>query len=38
MRADGDYTVVHGSVDGDNAEFRIYLKGNHDLTSSDFNL
>jgi Ca2+-binding RTX toxin-like protein len=38
-RADGDYTVVHGSVDGDaDAEFRINIAGTHNLTSTDFNL
>jgi Ca2+-binding RTX toxin-like protein len=38
-RADGDYTVVSGSVDGDGtAEFRLNIKGNHNLTNSDFNL
>jgi hypothetical protein len=38
-RADGDYTVVQGSVDGDNdAEFRIDISGNHNLTATDFNL
>uniref|UniRef100_UPI00406A4357 beta strand repeat-containing protein n=1 Tax=Ensifer canadensis TaxID=555315 RepID=UPI00406A4357 len=38
-RADGDYTVVSGSVDSDGAaEFRLNLKGNHNLTGSDFNL
>lgn len=38
-RADGDYTVVQGSVDGDaSAELRLSIKGNHNLTSSDFNL
>ncbi len=39
VRADGDYTVVQGSVDGDNsAELRLSIKGNHNLTTSDFNL
>ncbi len=38
-RADGDYTVVQGSVDGDaDAEFRINIAGTHNLTSSDFNV
>ncbi|TCL64656.1 peroxidase family protein [Rhizobium sp. BK251] len=38
-REDGDYTVVQGSVDGDNtAELRLSIKGNHNLTSTDFNL
>ncbi|MBY2949258.1 peroxidase family protein [Rhizobium leguminosarum] len=38
-RADGDYTVVQGSVDGDSsAELRLNIKGNHNLTTSDFNL
>lgn len=39
VRADGDYTVVQGSVDGDSsAELRLSIKGNHNLTTSDFNL
>ncbi|MEH7876849.1 peroxidase family protein [Rhizobium laguerreae] len=38
-RADGDYTVVQGSVDGDSsAELRLSIKGNHNLTTTDFNL
>lgn len=38
-RADGDYTVVSGNVGGDTGpEFRISLKGTHDLTASDFTL
>ncbi len=38
-RDDGDYTVVQGSVDGDSsAELRLSIKGNHNLTTSDFNL
>jgi hypothetical protein len=38
-RDDGDYTVVSGSVDGDaTAEFRLNIKGNHNLTTTDFNL
>ncbi|MGP1664481.1 MAG: hypothetical protein ACTS5I_00910 [Rhodanobacter sp.] len=38
-RADGEYTVVHGSVDADaDAEFRINIAGTHNLTSTDFNL
>jgi Ca2+-binding RTX toxin-like protein len=38
-RADGDYTVVHGSVDADiDAEFRINIAGTHNLTTTDFNL
>ena len=38
-RADGDYTVVNGNVDGDaDAEFRINIAGTHNLTSTDFNL
>jgi Ca2+-binding RTX toxin-like protein len=38
-REDGDYTVVQGSVDGDNtAELRLSIKGTHNLTSADFNL
>ncbi len=36
-RADGDYTVVSGNTGGpDAAEFRISIKGNHDLQTSDF--
>lgn len=38
-RDDGDYTVVQASVDGDSsAELRLSVKGNHNLTTSDFNL
>jgi Ca2+-binding RTX toxin-like protein len=38
-REDGDYTVVQGSIDGDNtAELRLSIKGTHNLTSADFNL
>lgn len=38
-RNDGDYTVVQGSVDGDSsAELRLSIKGNHNLTTTDFNL
>ncbi len=38
-REDGDYTIVQGSVDGDGgAELRLSIKGNHNLTGSDFNL
>ncbi|UXN66055.1 hypothetical protein N8E89_22785 (plasmid) [Phyllobacterium sp. A18/5-2] len=38
-REDGDYTIVQGSVDGDSgAELRLSIKGNHNLTSTDFNL
>ena len=38
-RADGDYTVVSGHVGGDTGpEFRISIKGIHDLTASDFTL
>lgn len=37
-RADGDYTVVKGNVDGDaDADFQINLKGSHTLTGSNFN-
>jgi Ca2+-binding RTX toxin-like protein len=36
-REDGDYTVVSGNTAGpDAAEFKISLKGNHDLKASDF--
>ncbi|MEO9337692.1 peroxidase family protein [Mesorhizobium sp. SB112] len=38
-REDGDYTVVSGNTTGaDAAEFRISIKGTHDLQQSDFNL
>ena len=38
-REDGDYTVVMGSTTGgDEADFRINLKGSHVLTVNDFNL
>ena len=38
-RADGDYTVVKGNVDGDaDADFQINLKGSHTLTGSNFTL
>jgi len=34
-----DYTVVQGNVSGgSDADFKISIKGSHDLTSSDFNL
>ncbi|SCZ13531.1 peroxidase family protein [Microvirga guangxiensis] len=36
-RDDGEYTVVSGNTTGpDAAEFKISLKGNHDLKASDF--
>jgi hypothetical protein len=37
-RADGEYTVVSGNTDANNAddEFRIDLKGTHTLTNSNF--
>ena len=36
-REDGEYTVVSGNTTGpDAAEFKISLKGNHDLKESDF--
>ncbi len=36
-REDGEYTVVSGNTAGpDAAEFKISLKGNHDLKASDF--
>ncbi len=38
VREDGEYTVVTGNVDGGDADFRISITGNHNLTSSDFNL
>ncbi|WP_417581806.1 peroxidase family protein [Pelagibacterium sp.] len=38
-RADGDYTVVEGNVDsGAEADFKISIKGTHDLVSTDFSL
>ncbi|GAU86159.1 hemolysin-type calcium-binding region [Bosea sp. BIWAKO-01] len=38
-RADGDYTVVKGNVDGDgDADFQINLKGSHTLTAGNFTL
>ncbi|WP_298436361.1 peroxidase family protein [uncultured Jannaschia sp.] len=38
-RADGDYTVVQGNLEGDNgSEFSINIKGRHDLSSDDFML
>ncbi|MFN3670800.1 MAG: peroxidase family protein [Bosea sp. (in: a-proteobacteria)] len=38
-RADGDYTVVSGNVDGaTDAEFQINLKGSHALTGANFTL
>nr|WP_245290963.1 hypothetical protein [Methyloligella halotolerans] len=34
-----DYTVVEGNIDGGtDAEFKIDIKGHHDLNSNDFNL
>lgn len=34
-----DYTIVQGNVSGGtDADFKISIKGSHDLTSSDFNL
>ena len=36
---DGEYTVVLGNTSGsDNADFRLTIKGRHELTSSDFEL
>ena len=38
-RDDGDYTVVEGNVgNGNEADFKISLKGTHDLTGTDFSL
>ena len=38
-RADGEYTVVEGNTSGnDTAEFRVSIKGVHDLSTTDFNL
>lgn len=39
MREDGEYTVVSGTTSGSDApEFRLSIKGYHDLSASDFNL
>jgi Ca2+-binding RTX toxin-like protein len=38
-RADGEFTVLQGNVDGDSAaELRIEIEGHHSLTNSNFNL
>ncbi|MFN6951790.1 MAG: calcium-binding protein, partial [Albidovulum sp.] len=38
-REDGDYTVIEGNVSGSpDADFKLSIKGIHDLTSGDFNL
>jgi Ca2+-binding RTX toxin-like protein len=38
-RDDGDYTVVQGNTSGGaDADFKISIKGSHNLTSSDFTL
>ncbi|RMH45772.1 MAG: hypothetical protein D6688_05730, partial [Alphaproteobacteria bacterium] len=38
-RADGDYTVVQGEIDGvGGADFSIDIKGHHDLTEGNFTL
>ena len=38
-REDGVYTVVEGNVSGDAAaDFKIGIKGQHDLKTSDFEL
>lgn len=38
-REDGTYTVVQANINGgDNADFKISIKGTHDLTANDFNL
>lgn len=37
-RADGDFTVVQGTVDGDGADFKIEIEGQHTLTEQNFNL
>jgi len=37
MRSDGEYTIVWGNTKGsDKADFKIVIKGSHDLDSSDF--
>ncbi|ODT66143.1 MAG: hypothetical protein ABS75_28410 [Pelagibacterium sp. SCN 63-23] len=38
VREDGEYTVVTGNTDDGGQDFRISITGNHNLTSSDFNL
>ncbi|TCR61772.1 peroxidase family protein [Bosea sp. BK604] len=39
IRQDGDYTIVSGSIDANSdAEFRIELKGSHNLTGGNFSL
>jgi hypothetical protein len=36
-RADGEYTVVHGNTGGSTAaEFKLNIKGDHDLDAGDF--
>jgi Ca2+-binding RTX toxin-like protein len=38
-RADGVYTVIHGTVDADNTDdFSISVRGSHHLTATDFTL
>jgi Ca2+-binding RTX toxin-like protein len=38
-RDDGDYTVVEGNLSGDGgSEFKIDIKGHHNLTANDFSL
>jgi Ca2+-binding RTX toxin-like protein len=38
-RADGDYTVIQGHVNGGgDPDFQINIKGHHTLTATDFNL
>ena len=39
IRQDGDYTIVSGSVDANSdEEFRIELKGSHNLNAGNFSL
>jgi Ca2+-binding RTX toxin-like protein len=38
VREDGEYTVVTGTSEDGEPDFRISITGNHNLTSSDFNL
>ena len=37
-REDGDYTVAQGNTTGgEGADFKISIKGTHDLAATDFN-
>ncbi|MCK1511250.1 M10 family metallopeptidase C-terminal domain-containing protein [Bradyrhizobium sp. 190] len=37
-RADGDFTVIQGNVDGADADFKIEIAGHHDLTNANLGL